>query len=102
MVNQVCDAEVIFSLRKSKVRRTVLSYLVDIPPKHSYPSEIARETGSRINEVCGALNGSSSRYKKENSLVKLELVEKDEREDIGIYAATDAGKKAWKLLGSDL
>jgi len=36
----------------------------------------------RINEVCGALNGSSNRYKKEISLVELGLVEKEEREGV--------------------
>jgi predicted transcriptional regulator with HTH domain len=96
MIDTVWDAEVIFSLRRSKVRRDVLAYLVSVYPKYSYISEIARETELRINEVCGALNGSSNRYKKEISLVELGLVEKEEREGVWLYAATDAGKNAWR------
>jgi len=42
------------------------------------------------------LNGSSNRYKKEISLVELGLVEKEEREGVWLYAATDAGKEAWR------
>lgn len=92
------DAELIFALKKSSARRTVLTYLINIYPGNSYPSEIARKTCLRINEVCGALNGSPNRYKKENSLVNLGLVEKVEGENLSLYVATDAGKKAWELF----
>ena len=56
MIDMVWDAEVRISLRKSKIRRIVLKYLVDIYPKKSYVSEIAKETDLRRNEVSGALN----------------------------------------------
>jgi len=98
MTDMVWDAEVRFSLRKSKVRRMVLRYLIDIYPKKVYASEIAKETDLRINEVCGALNGSSDRYKKESSLVELGLVEKDEREGTCFYSATERGRKMWGLF----
>jgi len=98
MADKVCDAELIFSLRKSKVRQIVLEYLVSIYLKKSYPSEIARETGLGINEVYGALNGVSNRYKKENSLVNLNLVKKERKDNICVYHATDLGCKTCRLL----
>jgi len=101
MTDTVWDAEVRISLRKSKVRREVLRYLVEIHPKKVYASEIVKETDLRINDVCGALNGSSNRYKKESSLVELGLVEKDEREGTCFYSATERGKKMWNRLRTE-
>ena len=98
MVNKVCDAELIISLRKSKIRRTVLEYLVSIYPESSYASEIARKIDLRLNEVCGALNGSPNRYKEKNSLVKLGLVKKEQTKSSYLYTATDKGCKIWKLI----
>lgn len=87
------DGRIVYALRKSKARRIVLSYLSTIYPCKSYPSEIARKTGLRANEVCGALNGSPKRYKKENSLVKLGLVKKEESESLDLYVVTEMGRK---------
>jgi len=98
MVDKVCDAELIFSLRKSKVRQIVLEYLVSIYPKKTYASEIARETGFGVNNVYGALNGVSNRYKKENSLVNLSLVKQERKNNISIYYATNLGCKTCRLL----
>ena len=98
MVAVVYDPKVIWSLRKSRIRRTVLHYLVNIYPNHSYPSEIARNTNLRPTDVCGVLNGLSDRFKEENSLVNLELVEKNEENNVCVYCATKIGCKVWKLL----
>jgi len=98
MVKGVCSTELIISLRKSKVRQMVLEYLVSIYPEKSYPSEIARETGLGINEVYGDLNGVSNRYKKENSLVNLNLVKKERKNNIWVYSATDLGCETCRLL----
>jgi len=98
MVNKVCDAELIISLRKSKIRRTVLEYLVSIYPESSYASEIARKIDLRLNEICGALNGSPNRYQEKNSLVKLGLVKKEQTKSSYLYTATDKGCKIWKLI----
>jgi predicted transcriptional regulator with HTH domain len=76
----------------------VLEYLVSIHPKKSYPSEIARKINLRSTDVCGALNGVSHRFKKENSLVNLNLVEKSEEKDVFLYSTTKLGCKIWKLL----
>lgn len=91
-------SEVIFSLRRSKVRQLVLGYLVSICPGESYASEIAREIGMRLNEVCGALNGSPNRYEKKNSLVNLGLVKKEKGKNLCHYIATDKGCRVWKSL----
>ncbi|MEA1993358.1 MAG: archaellum operon transcriptional activator EarA family protein [Euryarchaeota archaeon] len=93
-----CDAKIRFSLRRSGVRREVLNYLVNIYPQKSYPAEIARKIDFRLNEVCGALNGAPGRYKKENSLINLSLVKKDERKHSYLYTATDERRKIWKLI----
>jgi len=98
MTSTVCDGEVIFLLRKSKTRQMVLEYLVSTYPEKSYPSEIARKINLRSTDVCGALNGVSHRFKKENSLVNLNLVEKSEEKDVFLYGATKLGCKIWKLL----
>ena len=76
----------------------VLEYLVSISPENSYPSEIARKIDLRLNEVCGALNGSPNRYKEKNSLVKLGLVKKEQTKSSYLYTATDKGCKIWKLI----
>jgi len=97
MDREFCS-EIIFSLRKSKVRQIVLEYLVRTYPESSYASEIARGTGLRMNEVCGALNGSPNRYKEENCLVKLGLVKKEKRKNFCNYIVTDKGCRVWKLI----
>ena len=98
MITTVHDPEVVAPLRKSKVRRTVLSYLVSIYPHYSYPSEIARNADLRPTDVCGVLNGLSDRYKKENSLVDLGLVEKSRKKNGHFYNATEMGCTMWRLL----
>lgn len=63
----------IFSLRKSAVRREVLSYLAKV--NGSYVAEIAKATGHSPSQVIGALRGLKQGYKEENSLLALGLVE---------------------------
>jgi len=98
MTDTVWDAEVIILLRKSKTRQMVLEYLVSIHPEKSYPLEIARKINLRSTDVCGALNGVSHRFKKENGLVNLNLVEKIEEKGVFLYGATKLGCKIWKLM----
>jgi hypothetical protein len=98
MVDVGLRPEVRVSLRKSKVRREVLGYLVNIHPKKAYASEIAAETEIGINDVYGALNGVLNRYKKENSLVSLGLVTKEKTNDICFYSATELGCRSCRSL----
>lgn len=71
----------------------MLGYLISIYPSRSYASEIARKTRLRVTDVCGALNGLSDRFKKENSLVDLNLVEKTTQDNYIFYRATELGSK---------
>ncbi len=92
----------IFALRKSRIRREVLGYLINIYPSKSYASEIARKTQLRTTDVCGALNGLSDRFKKENSLVDLNLVEKTKKDNYIFYRATELGAKTLNMIKSTL
>jgi len=76
----------------------VLGYLISIYPSTSYASEIARKTRLRVTDVCGALNGLSDRFKKENSLVDLNLVEKTEKDNYVFYRATEQGHKTLSII----
>lgn len=67
------DSEVLSSLRKSAVRRSVLNYLAS-NPEGSYPAEIARKTHYSAMQILGALRGVENMYKPERSLVALGLV----------------------------
>jgi predicted transcriptional regulator with HTH domain len=98
MTKTTYEIEFKLCLRKSKARRLVLTYLADIYPRRSYPSEIAREIGLGVNEVFGALNGVRNRYKKEYSLVNLNLVKKEKRNRIYLYSATDLGCDVYRTL----
>ena len=88
--------EIIFSLRKSKVRREVLGYLVNVHPNKVYISVISKSTEIGINEVYGALNGVKGRYKKENTLISLGLVDKEIKNGICLYCATPFGVEVWR------
>ena len=94
----VWGAKIRISLRKSKVRREVLRYLVEIYPKKVYASEIVVATGIGINDVYGALNGVLNRYKKGNSLVSLGLVTKEKTNGICFYSATELGCRSCRSL----
>ncbi|MBU7031481.1 MAG: transcriptional regulator, partial [Theionarchaea archaeon] len=43
-MSEVTHPVAIFALRKSKIRREVLGYLISIYPSRSYASEIARKS----------------------------------------------------------
>ncbi len=92
------EAEITLILRRSKVRRIVLAFLVNTYPKYSYASEISRQTHLRLNEVCGALKGSPKRYRKENSLLEFGLVERIKKKNVFFYRSTKKAKDIWKLF----
>jgi predicted transcriptional regulator with HTH domain len=82
------------ALRRSSVRKKIAEYLFDISPTYSYTSEIAYNTQTTSSNVIGALRGSRPRYKPEESLIKLGLVE--ERtcgNHIRLYGITDFGRE---------
>ncbi len=95
----VADAEAVFSLRRSRVRREVLSFLARIHPRASYPSEIARAINARADQVLAALRGYGTRYRRDISLLGLGLVREVGRgPKLTLYAATEKGVRVVAYL----
>lgn len=82
------------SLRRSNIRKKIAEYLFEISPVASYISEIAENIKTAPTNVIGAIRGMDSRYKKEESLMALKLVEKVKSgNDIKLYKITKYGKE---------
>ena len=80
---------VIRALRRSNIRKKIAEYLFDISPSCSYTSEIAYNVKTTPTNVIGAIRGMDSRYKEEESLISLELVEeKSGGKNIKLYSLT--------------
>jgi hypothetical protein len=89
---------VIRSLRRSNIRKKIAEYLFEISPSGSYTSEIAYNVKTTPTNVIGAIRGMGSRYKEEESLIALEIVEQmTGGNDVKLYKLTDFGKE---ILGS--
>ena len=87
---------IIRSLRRSNVRKKIADYLFDISPSGSYTSEIAYNIKTTPTNVIGAIRGMNSRYRDEESLITLNIVEQingGKRNDIKLYKLTDFGKE---------
>ncbi len=87
---------VVRSLRGSNVRKKIVDYLFEISPSGSYISEIAYHVETAPSNVIGALRGMNSRYKQDESLINLNIVEqmnRDNRTDIKLYRLTNFGKE---------
>ena len=85
---------VIRALRRSNVRKKIAEYLFDISPSSSYTSEIAYNVKTTPTNVIGAIRGMESRYKEDESLLGLGLVEeKKGGKNIKLYALTSFGKE---------
>jgi len=91
---------VIRSLRRSNVRKKIAEYLFDISPSGSYTSDIAYNVKTTPTNVIGAIRGMSSRYRDDNSLISLNIVEQiySTSRDIKIYRITDFGKEIISIL----
>ena len=84
---------VIRALRRSNVRKKIAEYLFDISPSSSYTSEIAYNIKTTPTNVIGAIRGMDSRYKADESLLGLGIVEeKHSGKNIKLYALTSFGK----------
>ena len=82
------------ALRRSNIRKKIAEYLFEISPSCSYTSEIAYHVGATSSNVIGALRGMNSRYREDESLIALNLVEeKSGGKNIRLYALTDFGKE---------
>ena len=85
---------VIRSLRRSNVRKKIAEYLFEISPSGSYTSDIAYNVKTTPTNVIGAIRGMHSRYRNDDSLIGLNLVEQiDGGKNVKIYRLTDFGKE---------
>jgi predicted transcriptional regulator with HTH domain len=85
---------VVRSLRRSNVRKKIADYLFEISPSGSYTSDIAYNVKTTPTNVIGAIRGMNSRYKDDESLITLRLVEQIEGgKNVKIYRLTDFGKE---------
>jgi len=81
------------SLRRSSVRKKIADYLFEISPSGSYTSDIAYNVKTTPTNVIGALRGMNSRYRDDESLLSLNLVEMIKSgKNVKIYKLTDLGK----------
>jgi predicted transcriptional regulator with HTH domain len=90
------------ALRRSNVRKKVAEYLFDISPSCSYTSEIAYNVKTTPTNVIGAIRGMESRYREEESLIGLDIVEeKSGGKDIRLYGITPFGKEVLESLKNE-
>jgi len=90
---------VIRALRRSNVRKKIAEYLLEISPSSSYTSEIAYNVKTTPTNVIGAIRGMDSRYKEEESLLSLKIVEeKSGGKNIKLYSLTPFGKEIAESL----
>lgn len=92
---EVLKPLVIRALRRSSVRKKIAEYLFDISPSASYTSEIAHQVKTTPTNVIGAIRGMGTRYKQNESLINLNIIEpiEEQRSDIKLYRITDFGKE---------
>ncbi len=85
---------VVRSLRRSNVRKKIAEYLFDISPSGSYTSEIAYHVKTPPTNVIGAIRGMKSRYREDESLLSLNIIEeKSGGRNIRLYGITPFGKE---------
>jgi predicted transcriptional regulator with HTH domain len=85
---------VIRALRRSSIRKKIAEYLFEISPSCSYTSEIAYNVKTTPTNVIGAIRGMNLRYREEESLLSLDIVEeKSGGKNIRLYGLTPYGKE---------
>ena len=76
------------------MRKKIAEYLFEISPSGSYTSDIAYNVKTTPTNVIGAMRGMNSRYRDDESLIGLNLVELVESsKNVKIYRLTDFGKE---------
>ncbi|MCK5636072.1 MAG: hypothetical protein KAH91_01525 [Thermoplasmatales archaeon] len=90
---------VVRALRRSNVRKKIAEYLFEISPSSSYTSEIAYNVKTTPTNVIGAIRGMGSRYKEDESLISLDIVEeKSSGKNIKLYGLTSFGRELIESL----
>ena len=93
---------IIRSLRRSSIRKKIAEYLFEISPSGSYTSEIAYSVKTTPTNVIGAIRGLESRYREDESLISLNIVEQTSGgKDIKLYKITDFGKEIIESMRND-
>ena len=104
-INSIIDIKrpmSIRALRRSNIRRKITKYLFDISPNSSYISEIAYNVKTTPTNVIGALRGMENRYKKEESLLGLNIVEEIKSgKNIKLYCLTNFGKEIVESINKE-
>ena len=92
---------IVHAFRRSSLRKRIAEYLYEISPSSSYPSEIAYHVKSTPTNVLGALRGMEPRYRREESLLNLSIVEAyTNGRRMRLYKLTDFGKEIISSLKS--
>ena len=92
---------IVRSLRRSSVRKKIADYLFDISPSGSYTSDIAYNVKTTPTNVIGAIRGMESRYRNDESLIGLNLVEMiSGGKNVKIYRLTNFGKETIQSMKS--
>jgi uncharacterized protein len=87
------------ALRRSNVRKKIVEYLFEISPNYSYTAEIAYHVRTTPSNVIGAIRGMEERYKEDESLLNLDIVqEKSCGNKVRLYGITDFGKEMVKTV----
>lgn len=82
------------ALRRSNIRKKIAQYLFEISPNYSYTAEIAYHVRTTPSNVIGAIRGMEERYKEDESLLNLEIVqEKNCGNNVRLYGITTFGKE---------
>ena len=90
---------IVRALRGSEIRKKIAEYLFDIHPSYSYTSEIAYRVKTTPTNAIGALRGMGTRYKEEDSLLNLKMVEEKSCDNkVRLYGLTPFGKEVMKSL----
>jgi predicted transcriptional regulator with HTH domain len=89
------------SLRRSYIRKKIVEYLEQIRPQGSYLSDISYNIDTAPSNVSFAIRGYKERFRKEESLIQLKLVEEINCGNKGkttIYRITELGSEVVKSL----
>ena len=87
------------ALRRSNIRKKIAEYLFDISPSCSYTSEIAYHVKTTPSNVIGAIRGMESRYREDESLISLDIIEmKSGGKNIKLYGITSFGREIVESL----
>jgi len=85
---------IVHAFRRSSLRKKIAEYLYEISPSSSYPSEIAYHVKSTPTNVLGALRGMEPRYRSEESLLNLSIVEAHTAgQNMRLYKLTEFGRE---------